>query len=438
MLPRHRQFPNLSVRNTLDFAFAQKTPSPEVRRPVSHDDDKPLGEKDFNAQAKARLLKVFGLEHTEDTPVGDEYVRGVSGGEKKRVSITEVLANRASIQAWDNATRGLDANTALSFTKALRTYADLERLTAVVSLYQAGNGIYDQFDKVLVLAEGQVIFYGRRTAAKTYFEEMGFDAVEGANVADYLTGTTVPKERQVRDGFEGKIPETIDDFARRYRESEVAKEMRKELDDHLANMDEVERHTTEAQEAIQAEKHKGAIMREPHVRGIWAQTMIALRREVQQRWGDKWFVRAPLFLQPEPDSDAALPLALLNRTFWARQVTTFIMAFVVGSVFYNLQNETNDIVRPPFLATPAEWANDPSNSAACSSSEPAPSSCRCSSPPWELYLKRQPVSKAGPSLPSTKASRSTDRPRSSLRRRSPISRHFSSRSRSSASSSSSS
>jgi ATP-binding cassette subfamily G (WHITE) protein 2 (SNQ2) len=294
--PRRRQFPNLSVRDTLDFAFAQKTPSPEVRRPVSHDDDKPLGEKDFNAQAKARLLKVFGLEHTEDTPVGDEYVRGVSGGEKKRVSITEVLANRASIQAWDNATRGLDANTALSFTKALRTYADLEQLTAVVSLYQAGNGIYDQFDKVLVLAESQVIFYGRREAAKKYFEEMGFDAVEGANVADYLTGTTVPKERQVRDGFEGKIPQTIDDFAKRYRESDVAKEMRKELDDHLNNMDEIERQTQEAREAIQAEKHKGSIKREPHLRGLWAQTQIAMRREVKQRWGDKWWVAlsAPL------------------------------------------------------------------------------------------------------------------------------------------------
>lgn len=46
---------------------------------------------------------MFGLEHTEDTPVGDAYVRGVSGGEKKRVSIAEVLANRASIEAWDNA-----------------------------------------------------------------------------------------------------------------------------------------------------------------------------------------------------------------------------------------------------------------------------------------------------------------------------------------------
>lgn len=70
-------------------------------------------------------------------------VRGVSGGERKRVSIAEVLTNRATVQAWDNATRGLDANTALEYAKIMRILTDVKRNSTMVSLYQAGNAIYD-------------------------------------------------------------------------------------------------------------------------------------------------------------------------------------------------------------------------------------------------------------------------------------------------------
>ena len=53
------------------------------------------------------LLRSMGIAHTHDTKVGNEFVRGVSGGERKRVSIIEMLATRASVLCWDNSTRGL-------------------------------------------------------------------------------------------------------------------------------------------------------------------------------------------------------------------------------------------------------------------------------------------------------------------------------------------
>ena len=58
------------------------------------------------------------LRHAQSTPVGDENLRGVSGGEKKRVSISEALAARSLLGCWDNSTRGLDASTALEFVRA--------------------------------------------------------------------------------------------------------------------------------------------------------------------------------------------------------------------------------------------------------------------------------------------------------------------------------
>lgn len=181
--------PNLLVGRTLDFALRNNTPAPEARLPKEHGGE-PMTDKEYLKKTKAELLKIFGLEHTPKTKVGDQYVRGVSGGEKKRVSIAEVLTSKASIQMWDNATRGLDADTALRFNKVLRDRADVERNTTVVSLYQAGNGIYDLFDKVTVIAEGRVIYYGPRSEARKYFEDLGFVHPDGGNTADFLTSVT--------------------------------------------------------------------------------------------------------------------------------------------------------------------------------------------------------------------------------------------------------
>ena len=77
------------------------------------------------------------MTHTFDTKVGNDFVRGVSGGERKRVSIAEALAAKGSIYCWDNATRGLDASTALEYAKAIRIMTNLLKSTAFVTIYQA-------------------------------------------------------------------------------------------------------------------------------------------------------------------------------------------------------------------------------------------------------------------------------------------------------------
>ncbi|GME95536.1 unnamed protein product [Ambrosiozyma monospora] len=68
-------------------------------------------------------MATYGLSHTYNTKVGNQYIRGVSGGERKRVSLAEVSLCGSNIQCWDNATRGLDSATALEFAKALKTAA---------------------------------------------------------------------------------------------------------------------------------------------------------------------------------------------------------------------------------------------------------------------------------------------------------------------------
>jgi ABC-type multidrug transport system ATPase subunit len=94
-------------------------------------------------------------------------------------------------------------------------------------MYQAGNSIYNQFDKVLVLADGCIIYYGPANTAQRYFESLGFVCPRGANIADFLTSVTVTTERVVAPGAEGKVPNTPQEFERAYQRSSVCQHMRK-------------------------------------------------------------------------------------------------------------------------------------------------------------------------------------------------------------------
>ncbi len=83
------------------------------------------------------LLRMLNIAHTENTLVtlvGDSFVRGVSGGERKRVSIAEMMTTRARVQCWDNSSRGLDASTALDFVRSLRIMTDVLGQTTFATL----------------------------------------------------------------------------------------------------------------------------------------------------------------------------------------------------------------------------------------------------------------------------------------------------------------
>jgi ABC-type multidrug transport system ATPase subunit len=210
-------FPTLTVGQTVDFATRMKIPRhlpSNIKSPVEYQREN----RDF-------LLKSMGISHTHDTKVGNEFVRGVSGGERKRVSIIETMATRGSVFCWDNSTRGLDASTALEYTKAIRAMTDMFGMSSIVTLYQAGNGIYNLFDKVMVIDEGKEIYYGPMKQARPFMEELGFICRDGANIADFLTGVTVPTERVIKDGFEHKFPRSADEIRAAYEKSGIKAEV---------------------------------------------------------------------------------------------------------------------------------------------------------------------------------------------------------------------
>lgn len=160
-----KHFPHLTVGQTLEFAAAVRTPS---SRPGGTSRD------EFSRFLAKVVMAVLGLSHTYNTKVGDDFVRGVSGGERKRVSVAEMMLGGSPFSAWDNSTRGLDSATALKFVDALRVGCDLAGGSAAVAIYQASQSVYDRFDKAAVLYEGRQIYFGPADKARAFFERQGW------------------------------------------------------------------------------------------------------------------------------------------------------------------------------------------------------------------------------------------------------------------------
>ncbi|PGH13712.1 hypothetical protein AJ80_06217 [Polytolypa hystricis UAMH7299] len=293
-------YPRLTVGQTMEFATKLKVPA--------HLPDGVKSVEQYVAETKKFLLESMGIAHTADTKVGNEYVRGVSGGERKRVSIIECLTTKGSIFSWDNSTRGLDASTALEWAKAMRAMTDVMGLTTIVTLYQAGNGIYDLFDKVLVLDEGKQIYYGPAAAAKPFMEDLGFVHSEGANIGDYLTGLTVPTERRIRPGYENTFPRTAGAILASYKNSQLHDQMISEYD--YPDTD-IARDRTEAfQESVSWEKADYLPKKSALTINFWAQVMACTVRQYQILWGER-------------------------STFLAKQGLSCAMALIAGSCFYD-------------------------------------------------------------------------------------------------------
>lgn len=205
-------YATLSVKNTLSFALKTRTPGKASRNE---------GESrlDYVREFLRVVSKLFWIEHTLGTKVGNEFVRGVSGGEKKRVSIAEAMITRASTQCWDNSTKGLDASTALEYVESLRTLTNMTHISTSVALYQAGESLYDLFDKVVLIDEGRCLYYGSTENAAAYFEGLGFERPARWTTADFLTSVTDPHERKIREGYEDRIPRSAEHFEDAYRRS---------------------------------------------------------------------------------------------------------------------------------------------------------------------------------------------------------------------------
>jgi ATP-binding cassette subfamily G (WHITE) protein 2 (SNQ2) len=238
--------PTLTVAQTLRFALETKTPKKRIPG---------VSNSQFREEVLNLLLSMLNIKHTANTVVGNAFIRGVSGGERKRVSIAEMFCGNVSVASWDNSTRGLDASTALDYAKSLRLLTDIMKMTTFVSLYQAGEGIYEQFDKVLVLNDSHVVYFGPAKEARQYMVGLGYKDLPRQTTADYLSGCTDPNERQFADGKdEDSVPSSPEKMEEAFMGSQIRQRMMQDKDEYKTIMASNEKARQEFIEAVHEQK----------------------------------------------------------------------------------------------------------------------------------------------------------------------------------------
>ncbi|QLG70980.1 hypothetical protein HG535_0B00170 [Zygotorulaspora mrakii] len=280
-------FPKITVKETIDFALKCKTPRVRIDN---------MTRKEYVDNIRDMWCTVFGLRHTYSTKVGNDFVRGVSGGERKRVSLVEAQATHASIFSWDNATRGLDASTALEFAQAIRTATNMMNNSAIVAIYQAGENIYKLFDKATVLYNGRQIFFGPANKAVAYFQRMGWIKPDRMTSAEFLTSVTVDFENRTLDiapGFEDKIPKSGTEFEEYWLNSGEYQEVLKSYDDYHARHPAEE--TRDRLEVARKQRHQvGQREKSQFVVNYWTQVWYCMIRGFQRVKGDQTYTKVYL------------------------------------------------------------------------------------------------------------------------------------------------
>ncbi|CAH8334738.1 unnamed protein product [Eruca vesicaria subsp. sativa] len=165
-------YPHLTVRETLVFVALLRLPRSLTRA------DK--------IKAAESVMSELGLEKCENTVVGNTFIRGISGGERKRVSIAHELLINPSLLVLDEPTSGLDATAALRLVQTLAGMAHGRGKAVVTSIHQPSSRVFQMFDTVLLLSEGKCLFYGKGRDAMAYFESVGYEPAFPMNPADFL------------------------------------------------------------------------------------------------------------------------------------------------------------------------------------------------------------------------------------------------------------
>jgi len=160
------------------------------------------------------VLDEVGLKKAANTLIGvPGFSKGISGGERKRLSIAMELLTGPSVLFLDEPTTGLDARTALNVIQTIDKLARSGR-TVVLTIHQPRSDIVSLFDKVLLLARGKVAYYGKAKGVTQYFGKLGYHCPRGYNLADFMIDLVAdaPLGSPLREVSDKRILHVLDSY----------------------------------------------------------------------------------------------------------------------------------------------------------------------------------------------------------------------------------
>ena len=249
----------MTVAETLEFAW-------RCRSGGTH--DKPFFAKDEEAKKAVatadeelffinKVMEGFGLARVRDTFVGDQQsVRGVSGGEKKRVTVGEMFMLQSPVLCCDEISTGLDgkssaflilfktvaheptvclfgllAATTHDIVKLIKHGGQMTQTCKIVSLLQPPPGVVALFDEIVLLSEGRIIYCGPADGIIDHFTSLGYSLPERMDIADWLQQLPTPDGAQfLTDKSESAKHLSTMEFKERFDKSELGLKIKQKQD----------------------------------------------------------------------------------------------------------------------------------------------------------------------------------------------------------------
>ncbi|KAK9906410.1 hypothetical protein WJX75_001426 [Coccomyxa subellipsoidea] len=141
------------------------------------------------------MLRLLGLDVCADTIVGSQMVRGISGGQRKRVTTGEMVVGPMKTLFLDEISTGLDSSTTYLITKCIRNFVHMQEATVLLALLQPAPETFELFDDIMLLSEGHIVYFGPREGVMPFFNTMGFALPARKGIADFLQEVTSRKDQ---------------------------------------------------------------------------------------------------------------------------------------------------------------------------------------------------------------------------------------------------
>ncbi|XP_050239632.1 pleiotropic drug resistance protein 3-like isoform X3 [Quercus robur] len=238
----------MTVRETIDFAarcqgvgsradIMMEVSRREKEEGIVPDPDIDTYMKAISVEGQKRnlqtdyVLKILGLDICSDTMVGDALKRGISGGQKKRLTTGEMIVGPTKALFMDEISTGLDSSTTFQIVTCLQQLVHITDTTALVSLLQPAPETFDLFDEVILMAEGKIVYHGPRTNVLQFFEDCGFKCPERKGAADFLQ-EVISRKDQAQYWYHADLPYnyvSVDQFSQRFKASSLGQKLNDEL-----------------------------------------------------------------------------------------------------------------------------------------------------------------------------------------------------------------
>ncbi|KAK6925577.1 ABC transporter-like, ATP-binding domain [Dillenia turbinata] len=293
----------LTVKETIAYSAKLRLPS--------H-----MSKEAINDIVEATIVEM-GLQDCKDRIIGNWHLRGISGGEKKRLCIALEILVRPHMLFLDEPTSGLDSASAFFIVQALRNIARDGR-TVIASIHQPSSEVFALFDDLCLLSGGQNIYFGEANKAVEFFAEAGFPCPSKRNPSDHFL-------RCINSDFDA-VKSTLTGSQRIHYEIQLSSDPLNDL-------------ATSEIKFILVEKYK----RSKHAKKAKAQArdiMVTEGHVIQSKMGSQatWSQQLSTLTKRS--------IVNMSRDigyYWVRIVVYIILSLCVGSIFYDIGTSYNSI-----------------------------------------------------------------------------------------------